>query len=324
MLTEKMMEDQIAERPEEFLGERELVLVSRQLRIGKYVFDLLFQDRFKGKLIVEIQKGTLDRVHTYKILDYYDEYREHHPHDFIELMVVANSVPLERKKRLHALGVEYREIPESRFLQSVSGDSAALASENSEPRPGPVLDEVPNTLQRTELHVASHAPFQSLGKSAFVLAAREAIDTWISDSGKPSTWKTGGQTSLTAAFLPATHWLRDNGGEGLTAQLWMERPKNGVGVCKFEIAGDKLKKSLRERTAALMRQHLQIDQIPGGVTLATGSTIARCSFALPEIRSVQDDSPANATLYAPEIAKIVSFIGFLEDRLADWLRSVRV
>lgn len=324
MLTEKMMEDQIANRPEEFLGERELVLVSRQLRIGKYVFDLLFQDRFKGKLIVEIQKGTLDRVHTYKILDYYDEYREHHPHDFVELMVVANSVPLERKKRLHALGIEYREIPESRFLQSVSADTRPPAVEERKPRPGHLLDEMPASPQTPELHIASHAPFQSLGKSSFVLAAREAIDTWISNGRKPSDWKTGGQTSLTVACLPATRWLRDNGGEGLTAQLWMERPKNGAGVCKFEIAGDKLKKSFREKIATMMRQHLPFDQLPDGVTLATGSTIARCSLALPRIRSVQDDSLENALLYASEIPKIVSFLAFFDERLSDLLRLPRL
>ncbi len=117
MLSEKEMEDQIASHPERFLGERQLSVVARQFRIGGYIFDLLFEDRHGGKLIVELQKGTLDRNHTYKILDYYDEYRENNPHEFIDVMVVANQITSERKKRLHALGVEFRELPEQLFDQ---------------------------------------------------------------------------------------------------------------------------------------------------------------------------------------------------------------
>ena len=117
MLSEKEMENQIASHPERFLGERRLSIIARQFRIGGYIFDLLFEDRHGGKLIVEIQKGTLDRNHTYKILDYYDEYREQNPHEFIDVMVVANQITSERKKRLHALGVEFRELPVQLFDQ---------------------------------------------------------------------------------------------------------------------------------------------------------------------------------------------------------------
>lgn len=123
MLSEKEMEDQIASYPERFLGERLLSVVARQFRIGRYIFDLLLEDRHGGKLIVEIQKGTLDRNHTYKILDYYDEYREANPHEFIDVMVVANQITSERKKRLHALGVEFRELPEQLFNQVTDKDS---------------------------------------------------------------------------------------------------------------------------------------------------------------------------------------------------------
>lgn len=67
-------------------------------------------------MIVEIQLGTLDRNHTYKILDYYDEYKEKNLGNFIELMVVANTITHERRKRLNALGVNHREIPAEVFI----------------------------------------------------------------------------------------------------------------------------------------------------------------------------------------------------------------
>jgi hypothetical protein len=122
MLSEKDMENAIAENPNRYLGEEGLELIERQYRIGGYIFDLLFKDRHGAKLIVEIQKGTLDRVHTYKILDYYDGFKEKHPDEFIELMVIANQVPEERKKRLRSWGVEFREIPLSDFISDSPSD----------------------------------------------------------------------------------------------------------------------------------------------------------------------------------------------------------
>ena len=128
MLTEKIMEDAICNNPEKYLGEQGLKLISRQFRIGKYIFDLLFEDRHGAKLIVEVQKGTLDRFHTFKIIDYYQEYLEKNPKEIIELMVIANSITQERKKRLSAWGVTFKEIPESEFLEQ----SNIITQENTE------------------------------------------------------------------------------------------------------------------------------------------------------------------------------------------------
>ena len=115
MLSEKSMEDAIAENPEKYLDEEGLTLLKRQPIFGKNRFDLLFEDRHGAKLIVEIQKGTLDRKHTYKIFDYYDEYKERHPKEFVELMVVANKIPRERRERLKSKGISFKEIKEADF-----------------------------------------------------------------------------------------------------------------------------------------------------------------------------------------------------------------
>jgi hypothetical protein len=100
VLSEREMEDAVAADPEKYLGEEGLELVARQHHIGGYIFDLLFRDRHGAMLIVELQRGTLDRNHTYKILDYYDEYKERHPDKFVDLMVVANKITRERQRRL--------------------------------------------------------------------------------------------------------------------------------------------------------------------------------------------------------------------------------
>jgi hypothetical protein len=117
MLSEQDMEDAIANSPERYI-ENGLKLIARQYRIGKYIFDLLFEDRHGAKLIVELQKGTLDRVHTYKILDYFDEYKDKYPDEFIDLMVIANKITRERRDRLSSYGIAFKEIPKAEFPQS--------------------------------------------------------------------------------------------------------------------------------------------------------------------------------------------------------------
>jgi hypothetical protein len=118
-LSESEMEDAIVTNPEKFLGEQGLKLIARQYRVGPYIFDLLFEDRLGTKLIVELQRGTLDRNHTYKILDYYDEYKTRKPKEFIELMIVANKILHERRQRLNSQGVNWREIPEYEFIDTI-------------------------------------------------------------------------------------------------------------------------------------------------------------------------------------------------------------
>jgi hypothetical protein len=129
MLTEKIMEDAVAQNPEKYI-EPGLVLIKRQYRIGKYIFDLLFQDRHGAKLIVELQKGTLDRNHTYKILDYYDEYKLKNPKEFVELMIIANKIPRERRDRLSSNGIAFKEIPTSDFLDGDTSFETNLIPEH--------------------------------------------------------------------------------------------------------------------------------------------------------------------------------------------------
>jgi hypothetical protein len=143
MFDEKTMEDLIAAYRERYLRERGLTLIDRQLKVGPYRFDLMFRDLTGAKLIVEIQKGTLDRDHTYKILDYYDEYKERHPEEFVEVMLVANIIAAERKQRLASKGISYREISASEFPGTLG---------RSEP---PMVKAPAREFQHSTTHVAA-------------------------------------------------------------------------------------------------------------------------------------------------------------------------
>lgn len=125
--SEKQMAEVIITHAQELLGEQ-LSLIERNLWIGRYELDLLFVDRHGAKLIVELQRGSLDRYHLYKILDYYDEYKARHPKEFVEVMVVANLISPERKERLGKRGINYREIPEETIRRYLARDSSLPSS----------------------------------------------------------------------------------------------------------------------------------------------------------------------------------------------------
>jgi len=68
--SEKDMEDCIWDNPSNLIGEEGLVPIERQVNLDGFRADLLFGDSNGGHLLVEIQKGGLDRTHIWKILDY--------------------------------------------------------------------------------------------------------------------------------------------------------------------------------------------------------------------------------------------------------------
>jgi hypothetical protein len=181
----------IVENPEKFIGEKDLKLVARQYRVGSYIFDLLFEDRHGSKLIVEIQKGTLDRTHTYKILDYYHEYKENNPKEFIDIMVVANVIPTERKRRLSDLGVAYLEISESSFvrtedkLTTTGSEYWQLSPQN--------IDK--NSEKKSRESARQY--FKSKGPSAFISAVAEELKVRININ-----WSLKGEASLIVRHIP--------------------------------------------------------------------------------------------------------------------------
>ena len=58
-------------------------------------------------------------------MDYYDEYKSRNPQEFVELMIIANRIPRERRDRLSSYGIAFKEIPETLFS---SGTDVATGS----------------------------------------------------------------------------------------------------------------------------------------------------------------------------------------------------
>jgi hypothetical protein len=141
-----MMEEAIIACPEKYVEEG-LTLINRQFRMGSYIFDLLFEDRHGAKLIIELQKGSLDRDHTYQIMDYYDEYKSRNPDQFVELMIVANKIPRERRDRLSSYGIAFKEIPEGQFL-SATAPQVDRPKDKKTPQDPPLRETSPEAMPR--------------------------------------------------------------------------------------------------------------------------------------------------------------------------------
>jgi len=114
-LSEKDMEDQIFNDPERLIGEPGLVQIQRQINLDGYKADILFEDSNGAHLLVELQKGGLDRTHIWKILDYGFRLKKQNGQKQIRLMVIANKISNKQIETLNHLGVEYRELPDSEF-----------------------------------------------------------------------------------------------------------------------------------------------------------------------------------------------------------------
>jgi len=319
MFSEKDMEDRIAAEPERFLGEQGLSLVGRQVPVGPYIFDLMFEDRHGAKLIVELQKGTLDRSHTYKILDYYDEYRERNPGEFIDLLVAANRVPAERKKRLAAMGVAYRELPEGLFMSRSEPPDAAL----SEVAVSPAMSDEVN-LQSAAAQSARCARFRTLGDSATIRAVRALFERCAGQK----LWNFSGKASLIGVLLPATRAIDEQRGKGLKAQFWVERPDRGMLRCKFEVAyrirelSPDRSRLIRERVATSMRGYLVEAGLLHGVRLSGRSTVLTMPIEVSPIRRVEDDTDENVARCRGQLDALCGLLPYLENHLGRWARTV--
>lgn len=132
-MTEKEMEDLLWDYPEKFLNEP-LTQFQRQAqtRVGRA--DLIFNDRLGRFLVVEIKRGTLERGAIQQLIDYFGMLKSKFPEKPVELMVVANSIPQERRLACEQYHIECREISEKRFRNVADEVGYTFQSERRDER----------------------------------------------------------------------------------------------------------------------------------------------------------------------------------------------
>jgi len=109
-MLEKDIENLIAGYPKEFFPKEEFLLLGQQHTIEGRRIDILFQDKFGRKIIVEVKRGILSREASGQVMEYYGLMKSKSPEDICELILCANVIPSERKLFLENAGIECKEV----------------------------------------------------------------------------------------------------------------------------------------------------------------------------------------------------------------------
>lgn len=113
-MLEKHFENVLHRYPE--LIEEGLKFSGRQVCVGGKYVDLLFEDRFGQKLIIELKRGIIKREHIAQLLDY-EGYFLTADNPNIRVMLIGNRVPPNLRVSLDHHGFEWKEIPVSELIK---------------------------------------------------------------------------------------------------------------------------------------------------------------------------------------------------------------
>jgi len=132
-MLEKDFEDIICKYPE--LIEEGLILTGRQLSLYGRRMDILFEDKFKRKLIIELKAGPIKDEHVGQIMSY-EGMLLSDDDPTIRVMLVGTRVPPNIKKSMDYHGIAWKEITFSflkEFLKNKGDESFNHLFEYDEP-----------------------------------------------------------------------------------------------------------------------------------------------------------------------------------------------
>lgn len=143
-MLEKDFEDIICKYPE--LIEEGLILISRQLSLYGRRIDILFEDKFKRKLLIELKAGPIKDDHIGQILSY-EGMLLSADDPTLRVMLVGTRVPFNIQKSLDHHGIAWKEITFSflkDFLKMKGDESFNQLFPYDEPMIRKVLVEMQN------------------------------------------------------------------------------------------------------------------------------------------------------------------------------------
>ena len=108
-MLEKDIENLIAQYPDEFFPASGLKLIGQQVKLGRCYADIIFEDKYQRKIIIEVKRGILSRDASGQVMEYYGLLKTQNPTDVVELILCANVIPQERRQFLETVGIECKE-----------------------------------------------------------------------------------------------------------------------------------------------------------------------------------------------------------------------
>jgi hypothetical protein len=109
-MLEKDIENMLARYPDEFFPDEGFKLLGQQITVEGRRLDILFEDKHKRKVIIEVKKGILTREASGQIAEYYGLLKNKGYIGNYELILCANIIPRERKTFLETIGIDCREL----------------------------------------------------------------------------------------------------------------------------------------------------------------------------------------------------------------------
>lgn len=151
MLTERLFENVLVKYPE--LIEDKLKFIGRQVtHFGKRI-DILFEDRFKEKLIIELKIENLQRNALSQVMEY-EGFILSEKDPSARVMIIANRIPLNLKKAMDHHGIEYKEITHKNLFEFLEKRDEQLFHEISTSKleePISLITRISNTSNRDTL-----------------------------------------------------------------------------------------------------------------------------------------------------------------------------
>lgn len=130
MLSERLFEDVLVKYPD--LIEQGLKLIGRQVNYFGKRIDILFEDKFKEKLIIELKKDNLDRNALSQVMEY-EGYILSEKDPSARVMLIANRIPLNLKKAMDHHGIEYKEITHKQIFEFLEKNDHQLFTQITSP-----------------------------------------------------------------------------------------------------------------------------------------------------------------------------------------------
>ena len=128
-MLEKDMEDLIAQHPDDFFPGKGLELKGRQKSFaGVGRFDLLFQDRFKTNILMELKAVPARYEDATQLAKYKDEL-QNRGEKHILMWLVAPQLSNSVREFLDRIGIEYSEIHEAEFRRVADRHGMPVRSE---------------------------------------------------------------------------------------------------------------------------------------------------------------------------------------------------
>jgi Endonuclease NucS len=94
--------------------------------------DLVFEDQFGRLLIIEVKRGKLPREAIGQLLDYFGMMKHRHTNKSVEMMVVAWSIPPERRISCENRDILCRDISEKTFRDIATEVGYVFSSEGAQ------------------------------------------------------------------------------------------------------------------------------------------------------------------------------------------------